>query len=162
MRIGQGFDVHPLADPDERRPLVLGGVEVSATGGLRGHSDADVLTHAVVDALLGAVGAGDLGGRFGVDEPELAGADSLGLLRDVVAELGGAGWTLGNLDATVVAERPRLAPHRAAIRASLAEALGVDVADVSVKFSTADRLGSLGRGEGVAALASCLLVPAQR
>lgn len=162
MRIGNGLDIHPFAPPGDDRPLVLGGVEIPDGPGLLGHSDADVLTHAVVDALLGAVAAGDLGTRFGVDDPALAGAASSGLLRSVVAELAGDGWALGNLDATVVAETPRLAPHRTAIRASLAAALGVDPGLVSVKFTTADGLGSLGRREGIAAWASCLLVPAPR
>jgi 2-C-methyl-D-erythritol 2,4-cyclodiphosphate synthase len=154
VRIGNGFDVHAF---DPARPLVLGGVLVPDAPGLAGHSDADALTHAVTDALLGASGAGDLGSRFGTDRPETAGADSLTLLATVVAELSAAGWVLGNLDTTVVAQRPRLAPHRDAMRANLALALEVDPDLVSVKFTTTDRLGATGRGEGIAAWATCLI-----
>lgn len=158
MRIGSGFDVHPFGtDPD--RPLVLGGVHVPGTPGLVGHSDADVLAHAVADALLGAIAAGDLGTRFGVDDPARAGADSLDLLRTVAGDVAAAGYTVGNLDATVVAQRPRLGSHREGMRRNLAVALGVDVERVAVKFTTTDGLGAVGRGEGVAAWATCLLEP---
>lgn len=157
VRIGSGLDVHPFA-VDEDRPLVLGGVVVPGAPGLTGHSDADVVCHAVADALLGAAALGDLGSRFGVDRPEAAGADSLrGLLAAVVADVHAAGLTVGNVDVTVVAQRPRLAPHRAAMVEHLAGALAVAPARVSVKFTTTDRLGSLGRGEGIAAWATCLL-----
>ncbi len=155
VRVGQGFDVHGLV---EGRRLVLAGCEVPGPIGLEGHSDADVVAHAVIDALLGATARGDIGQRFGVDDPDVAGADSLGLLGTVVAELAEAGWRPGNLDVTVVAERPRLAPHRAAMRANLAEVLGLEVGAVSVKATTADRLGSIGRGEGIAAWAVCTVV----
>lgn len=155
VRIGQGFDVHALA---AGRRLVLAGVTVPGDVGLVGHSDADVVAHAVVDALLGATARGDIGQRFGVDDPTVAGADSIGLLRTVVAELADAGWRPHNLDLTVVAERPRLAPHRAAMRANLAAALAVDEAAVSVKATTTDRLGSIGRGEGIACWAVCTVV----
>lgn len=161
-RVGNGLDVHPFqTDTGQRdgRVLVLAGVEVADAPPLAGHSDADVVAHAVADALLGAVALGDLGGRFGVDEPDTAGADSLGLLRAVVGDVADAGWRVGNLDVTVVAQQPRLAPHRQAMRRNLAETLGVDVDAVAVKFTTTDRLGALGRAEGIAAWATCLLVP---
>lgn len=155
LRVGTGFDVHPFAAAP--RPLVLGGVEVDAHAGLEGHSDADVLAHAVADALLGATAAGDLGGRFGVDDPAIAGADSMDLLATVAADLRGAGWALANVDTTVVAQRPRLAPHREAMRTNIARAIGTDVGAVSVKFTTTDRLGAIGRAEGIAVLATCLV-----
>lgn len=158
MRIGQGVDVHAFSRQPRR--LVLGGVEVSATEGLAGHSDADVLAHAVADALLGACALGDLGSRFGVDDPDVAGADSLDLLRQVVADVAAAGHAVGNVDTTLVAQRPRLAPHRDPMRANLADALGVDVDAVSVKATTTDHLGFLGRAEGIACVAVVLVVPA--
>jgi 2-C-methyl-D-erythritol 2,4-cyclodiphosphate synthase len=156
VRVGNGIDVHPF-DDDPERPLVLGGVHVPDGPGLAGHSDADTLVHAVVDALLGAAALGDIGSRFGVDRSDLAGADSLQLLAEVVVDLAAAGWEVANLDVTVVAERPRLAPYRAEIRANLARVMGVGIADVSVKFTSTDRLGAIGRGEGIAAWATCLL-----
>lgn len=159
-RIGSGLDVHPFAEADAQRPLVLAGVTVPGARGLAGHSDADVVCHAVADALLGAVALGDLGGRFGVDRPETAGADSLdGLLTAVVVDLADAGYVVGNVDVTVVAQEPRLAVHRDGMRANLARVLGVDVGAVSVKATTTDRLGSIGRAEGIAAWATCLVVP---
>jgi 2-C-methyl-D-erythritol 2,4-cyclodiphosphate synthase len=157
MRIGNGLDVHPFSDAD--RPLVLGGVTVPDAPGLAGHSDADVVVHAVADALLGALALGDLGGWFGVDRPEVAGADSLELLRTVVARIRDEDWMVGNLDVTVVAQRPRLAAHRGAMRRNIAAALDVDVDAVSVKATTTDRLGAIGRAEGIAAIAVVLLVP---
>lgn len=156
-RIGQGFDVHPLVPG---RPLVLAGVTVPSSEGLEGHSDADVVAHAVIDALLGATARGDIGQRFGVDDPATSGADSMALLRTVVAELADDGWRPHNLDVTVVAERPRLAPHREVLRGGLAAALDLDVDAVSVKASTADQLGSIGRGEGIACWAVCTVVAA--
>ncbi len=156
VRIGSGLDVHPFGD-DAERPLVLGGVVVPGAPGLAGHSDADVVAHAVTDALLGAVAGGDLGSRFGVDDPATAGADSLDLLRTVVGELHADGWEVGNVDCTVVAQRPRLAGHRAAMRGRLAAVLAVAEEQVSVKFTTTDRLGSVGRGEGIACWASVLV-----
>ena len=159
-RIGNGIDVHPFGT-DADRPLVLCGVVVPGAPGLEGHSDADVAVHAVADALLGAAALGDLGSRFGVDRPETAGADSRRLLAAVVADVAAAGWHLGNLDVTIVAQRPRLAAHREAMRTSLATVLDVDVAGVSVKATTTDRLGAIGRAEGIAAWASCLLVPSR-
>jgi 2-C-methyl-D-erythritol 2,4-cyclodiphosphate synthase len=157
MRVGSGLDVHPFGD-DPDRPLVLGGVIVPGAPGLEGHSDADVVVHAVADALLGACALGDLGGRFGVDRPETAGADSIELLAEVVADLHASGHHVGNVDVTVVAQRPRLAPHRDAMRGRLAAVLAVDEGAVSVKATTTDRLGTIGRGEGIAAWATCLVV----
>lgn len=156
MRIGNGFDLHAFSE-DPARPLRLGGVTVADAPGLAGHSDADVVVHAVADALLGAAALGDLGTWFGVDRPDLAGADSTGLLATVVQRLDDDSRFVANLDVTVVAQRPRLAEHRQAMRDALARALRVDVGEVSVKFTTTDRLGALGRAEGIAAWASVLL-----
>lgn len=155
LRIGNGLDVHPFAPG--RRPLVLCGVHIPGSDGLAGHSDADVAAHAVADALLGAAALGDLGSRFGVDHPEVADADSMALLRRVVDDVLAAGWVASNLDVTIVAQQPRLAGHRAAMRTSLAAACDLGEDAVSVKFTTTDALGALGRGEGIAAWASCLL-----
>lgn len=160
MRIGSGLDVHAFAtdgpDRDDAH-VTLAGIAIPSHAPLVGHSDADVVAHAVIDALLGAAGLGDLGVRFGVDDPALAGADSLGMLADVVAEVASAGWHIGNVDLTVVAVRPRVGPHRDAMRTRLAGALGVAVDAVSIKATTTDGLGSLGRGEGVAVWAVVLL-----
>lgn len=147
LRIGQGLDVHAFG---EGQQVVLAGVAIPHERGLVGHSDADVVAHAVTDVLLGATARGDIGQRFGVEDPEVAGADSLRLLRTVVDELAAAGWRVGNLDVTVVAEQPRLAPHRDRMRANLATTLDVDPGAVSVKATTTDRLGAIGRGEGIA------------
>jgi len=149
-RTGIGWDSHRLV---EGRPLILGGVTIPHTHGLHGHSDADVLTHAIIDALLGAAGLDDIGTHFPDTDPVYAGADSMALLRDVVGRLGAAGLRIVHVDATVVMERPKLAPRRAAIREALATGLGLPVADVNVKASTGEGLGFVGRGEGVAALA---------
>jgi 2-C-methyl-D-erythritol 2,4-cyclodiphosphate synthase len=163
VRIGTGLDVHPFTAPGAAdRPLVLCGVHVPDAPGLAGHSDADVGAHAVADALLGAAALGDLGARFGVDRPDTAGADSMGLLRAVVADVAGAGYAVGNVDLTLVAQRPRLAAHREAMRANLAAVLHLDVAAVSVKFTTTDRLGTIGRGEGIAGWCSALVVERRR
>jgi len=161
VRVGQGMDVHAFAPEDDDRPLVLCGVTIPGVPGLVGHSDADAVYHAVADALLGAAALGDLGGRFGVDRPELADADSADLLATVVADVAAASWAIGNLDVTIVAQRPRLAGHREAMRGNLARVCHLDVGAVSVKFTTTDHLGALGRGEGVLALATCLLVVRQ-
>jgi 2-C-methyl-D-erythritol 2,4-cyclodiphosphate synthase len=155
-RSGIGWDSHRLVDG---RPLILGGVELEHPRGLLGHSDADVLTHAVIDALLGAAGLDDIGTHFPDTDPAYAGADSLALLRTVVAELGRAGLRIEHVDTTVVMERPKLAPQRTAIREALAEALGVPATQVNVKASTGEGLGFVGRGEGVAALAVATVVP---
>jgi len=154
MRVGQGYDLHKLT---EGRPLILGGVKIPYERGLLGHSDADVLTHAVIDALLGAAGLGDIGRHFPDTDPAYAGADSIGLLRKTMALVTAAGWRPVNLDATLIAERPKIAPHAAAIRAKLAEALGLETDAVSVKGKTNEGMDSLGRGEAVAALAVVLL-----
>jgi 2-C-methyl-D-erythritol 2,4-cyclodiphosphate synthase len=157
-RVGSGLDVHPFAGDD--RSLVICGVTIPGASGLLGHSDADVGTHAVADALLGAVALGDLGSRFGVDDPATAGADSLDLLAAVVVDVRAAGYVLGNLDLTVVAQRPRLSPHRDAMRRNLARVCEVDDAAVSVTFTTTDGLGAIGRVEGIAAWCTCLVVGA--
>lgn len=170
VRIGTGLDIHAFVDPDagptgaadRTRPLVLCGVRLPDGPPLAGHSDADVGAHAVADALLGAAALGDLGERFGVDRPETAGADSMALLRTVVADVAAAGFEVGNVDLTLVAQRPRLAPHRDAMRANLAAALHLDVAAVSVKFTTTDRLGTIGRGEGIAGWCGALLLGVHR
>ncbi len=154
VRVGTGFDVHPLV---EGRPLILGGVRIAHSRGLSGHSDADVLAHAVSDALLGAAGLGDLGMHFPPDDPRYAGADSLSLLSQVCTRIQARGWNVGNVDATVIAERPRLAPHLDAMRANLARVLGVSVDTVSVKAKTSEKLGYVGREEGIAAQAVALI-----
>ena len=153
-RVGQGFDVHPLSD-DPARLLVLGGVVFEGERGLAGHSDADVVAHAVADALLGAAGLGDLGGHFPDTDPVWAGADSIGLLGEVVRRVAEAGWRPANADCTVVLDRPRLAPHRDAMETCLGAAVG---APVSVKAARAEGLGALGRGEGIACTAVALVV----
>jgi 2-C-methyl-D-erythritol 2,4-cyclodiphosphate synthase len=150
-RAGIGWDSHRLV---EGRPLVLGGVAVpDASRGLEGHSDADVLTHAVIDALLGAAGLGDIGVHFPDTDERWRDADSLSLLRSVMGLLRAEGLAPANVDATVVCEEPRLSPYREEMRASLASAVGLPAAAVNVKFTTAERMGFIGRGEGVAALA---------
>jgi 2-C-methyl-D-erythritol 2,4-cyclodiphosphate synthase len=156
---GIGYDSHRLA---EGRRLVLGGVEIAHDRGLAGHSDADVLAHAITDALLGAAGMGDIGEHFPDDDERWRDADSIELLRSVVATLDEQGWTVVALDSTVVMERPRLAPHREQIRARLADALRLAPARVNVKASTGEGIGFVGRGEGVAALAVATLEPPQR
>ncbi len=155
VRIGTGLDVHAFAP--EPRPLVLAGCRVSDTDGLAGHSDADVVAHAVADAVLGSLALGDLGSFFGVDTPELAGADSMGLLAQSVGAVVERGWRLGNLDVVVVAQRPRLASRVATMRRSLATTMVLDLDAVSVKATTTDRLGALGRGEGIACWATVLV-----
>jgi 2-C-methyl-D-erythritol 2,4-cyclodiphosphate synthase len=154
LRIGQGFDLHPFSDDPERR-LVLGGVEFPGERGLAGHSDADVIAHAVTDALLGAAGLGDIGQHFPDTDPALAGADSIGLLSRAAAAVRAAGWAPQNVDCTVVLEAPKLAPRRDAIGERLSAVVG---APVSVKGKRAEGLGALGRSEGVACFAVALLV----
>jgi len=148
--VGIGYDSHRLA---AGRRLVIGGVELPGELGLDGHSDADVLAHAVTDALLGAAGLGDIGEHFPDTDERWRGADSMQLLAEVVESVHNAGLQIENVDCTVVMERPKLAPHRGAIRDRLAGALGLDVARVNVKASTGEGIGFVGRGEGVAALA---------
>jgi 2-C-methyl-D-erythritol 2,4-cyclodiphosphate synthase len=157
IRVGQGFDVHPFSD-DPARPLVLGGVTFPDGPGLAGHSDADVVAHAVTDALLGAAGLGDIGQHFPDTDPAWAGADSLDLLGRAVADVRAAGWEPQNVDCTVVLETPKLAPHRDAMCARLSAAVG---APVTIKGKRAEGLGALGRAEGVACLAVALVTGAR-
>lgn len=154
LRVGHGYDVHRLV---EGRALILGGVTVPFDRGLLGHSDADVLTHAVMDALLGAAALGDIGKLFPDSDEAYAGADSIALLRRVTALLREHGWQVGNVDATVVAQAPKLAPYVPDMRRRLAEAMGLDVDCVSVKATTEERLGFTGSGEGMAAHAVALI-----
>ena len=153
-RVGTGHDIHRF---EAGRPLVLGGVRVPYGWGLAGHSDADVLTHAIMDALLGALALGDIGRHFPDTDPQWKNADSLALLARVVEMIGEQGWQVGNLDAILLAEAPRLAPYLPAMRERLASALGVEANRVSVKAGTHERMGSIGRGEGIAATAVVLL-----
>jgi len=155
LRVGNGFDVHAFVTG---RRLVLGGVTVPHERGLEGHSDADVLLHAVCDAILGALALGDIGMHFPDSDPRWKGADSRALLRHVASLASAQGWRIGNLDATVIAQAPRLAPHVPAMRANLAADLAADIGTISVKATTTERLGFAGRGEGIAALATVLLV----
>jgi len=147
---GIGYDSHRLL---AGRRLVIGGVEIPSEVGLEGHSDADVLAHAVIDALLGAAGLGDIGEHFPDTDERWRDADSIALLQAVVTMVAGRGLVIENVDCTVMMEKPKLSPHRAAIRASLARALGLDTARVNVKATTGERMGFVGRGEGVGALA---------
>ena len=154
MRIGTGYDVHRLV---AGRKLILGGVEIPYEKGLLGHSDADVLVHAVMDALLGAAALGDIGGRFPDSDPRYEGADSLALLREVCRILREAGFEPGNVDATIVAQAPKLAPHIPAMRRNIAAAMGLDTSCDSVKATTEERLGFTGEGLGIAAQAAALI-----
>jgi 2-C-methyl-D-erythritol 2,4-cyclodiphosphate synthase len=154
MRIGHGYDVHRLV---EGRKLILGGVDVPWEKGLLGHSDADVLLHAIADAILGAVAAGDIGKHFPDTDPQYKGADSLKLLRHVMALADGKGYRVGNVDATIVAQRPKLAPFIQEMRTNIAAALDTDPGRVNVKATTTEELGFAGRGEGIAAYAVALL-----
>ncbi len=155
MRIGQGFDVHQLV---VGRKCIIGGVEISYERGLLGHSDADVLLHAICDALLGAAALGDIGKHFPDSDARYQGIDSRTLLKHVAALIGERGWKVGNIDATIIAQMPRMAPHIPAMVKNIAADLGVDVGQVNVKATTTEQLGFTGRGEGVAAEAVCLLV----
>jgi 2-C-methyl-D-erythritol 2,4-cyclodiphosphate synthase len=154
IRIGQGYDVHALV-PGRR--CVIGGVDIAHGRGLLGHSDADVLLHAITDALLGAAGLGDIGRMFPDSDPQWAGADSRVLLRGAAARCREAGWAVVNVDATVICEAPKIAPHVAAIRANVAADLGIAAERINVKGKTTERLGFTGRGEGIAAQAVALL-----
>lgn len=154
---GIGWDCHRLV---EGRPLVLGGVRIEHDRGPAGHSDADVLTHAVMDALLGAAGLGDIGDLFPDTDERWRGADSIELLANVRRRVAEAGLAIVNVDATVICERPRLAPHRDAMRRRLAAASGLEAGAVNVKFTTNERIGFLGRGEGIAAMAVATVEPA--
>lgn len=154
MRIGQGFDVHVLV---AQRPLILGGVRIDYQLGLDGHSDADVLVHAVCDALLGALGEGDLGRHFPDNDPAFAGIDSRELLRRVIRIMRQQGYRLGNLDTTLVCQKPRLAAHIPAMRDNLAADFRAELKQVNIKATTTEKLGFTGRGEGIAAYAVILL-----
>lgn len=154
MRIGHGYDVHRLA---AGRKLILGGVEIPWELGLLGHSDADVLTHAVMDALLGAAALGDIGQHFPDTDPAYEGADSLVLLHQVVKVLGENGYVIGNVDATVLAQRPKLAPHISVMREKLAKTMDIGIDQISIKATTEEGLGFTGAGEGIAVHAVALI-----
>jgi 2-C-methyl-D-erythritol 2,4-cyclodiphosphate synthase len=154
VRIGIGYDVHAF---DETRPLYLGGVRIEGSPGLGGHSDADALLHAVIDALLGAAGLGDIGRHYPPDDPAYKDIDSRELLRRTRELLRAKGNTAGNVDATVIAERPRLLPHLPAMRKAIAEELEIEESRVNVKATTHEGLGAIGRGEGIAAMAVALI-----
>ncbi|MFK7963673.1 MAG: 2-C-methyl-D-erythritol 2,4-cyclodiphosphate synthase [Burkholderiaceae bacterium] len=158
FRVGQGFDIHALVPG---RPLVLGGVEIKHRMGLLGHSDADALFHAITDAILGAAALGDIGSLFPDDDPKFKGADSALLLRESLARARSKGWQLVNVDSTVIAQAPRLSPHVAQMRVNIASACSIAVEQVNVKAKTAERLGSLGRQEGISAQAVVLLSAVQ-
>ena len=154
MRIGQGFDIHALV---AGRRLIIGGVVIPYERGLEGHSDADVLLHAVSDALIGAAALGDIGTHFPDTDPRYRGVDSRQLLRDVAQLLDRSGWRVVNVDATVIAEAPRMAPHIGRMRQNIASDLGIDASAVNVKAKSAEKLGFIGRGEGIAAEAAALI-----
>ena len=154
FRIGEGWDVHALVPG---RPLVIGGVTIAHTHGLLGHSDADVLLHAITDALLGAAGLGDIGRHFPDTDAQFSGADSAVLLAEAVRRVQAEGWRIGNVDSTVIAQAPRLAPHIPAMCIAVARALGVAPAQVNVKAKTAEKLGPVGQGQGIEARAVVLL-----
>ena len=154
MRIGHGYDVHRLV---EGRALILGGVRIPYEKGLLGHSDADVLTHALMDALLGAAALGDIGHLFPDNDDRFAGADSVALLREVIRIIHDQGYTVGNVDCTVLAQRPKLAPYILQMRERLCEAMGISIEQVSVKATTEEGLGFTGEGKGIAAQAVALL-----
>ena len=157
IRIGHGYDVHAYGDGDH---VVLGGVRVPHDRGVLAHSDGDVVIHALCDAMLGALALGDIGTHFPPRDPQWKGADSRAFLRHCDGLLRARGWRVGNADVTVVCERPKVGPHAAAMRARLAEDLGIELDAVSIKATTTERLGFTGRGEGIAAMAVCLLVAA--
>ena len=154
LRVGHGFDVHAFA---AGRKLILGGVDIPHDLGLAGHSDADVLLHAICDALLGAAGLGDIGRHFPDSDAAFAGIDSRILLRRVAEQLKSRGWRVGNVDATLIAQAPKMAPHIARMTAHIADDLGVAIDHVNVKATTTEKLGFTGRGEGIAAEAVCLI-----
>jgi 2-C-methyl-D-erythritol 2,4-cyclodiphosphate synthase len=150
IRIGQGFDVHAF---DDSRPLVLGGVRIAESGGLAGHSDADAVLHAIVDALLGAAGAGDIGQHFPSEDPKWKGADSARFISEAKRIIDEMDGVISNLDVTIIAQKPKLAPHREAMRDSIAKMLGIHAGRVNVKATTTDHLGFIGRAEGICAMA---------
>lgn len=154
FRVGQGFDVHALVPG---RPLIIGGVRIDFDRGLLGHSDADVLAHAITDALLGAAGLGDIGRHFPDTDPRFAGADSMSLLAEAALRIRAAGFEVGNIDATIVAQAPRMSPHIPAMIKRLSEAIGAAEQQINLKAKTTERLGFEGRGEGISAQAVALL-----
>jgi len=158
LRIGNGYDIHRLV---EGRPLILGGVHIPHPSGLDGHSDADALTHAIMDAMLGALSLGDIGLYFPPGEPQWAGADSLKLLAQVNAMIQERGWVVNNIDSVIVAEQPKLKPHIQAMRSSLAEVLAIAPEQVGVKATTNEKMGPTGRQEGIAVYAVALLTSSQ-
>ena len=158
FRVGQGFDVHALI---QGRPLIIGGVHIPYSHGLQGHSDADVLLHAITDALLGAAGLGDIGRHFPDTDPAFQGADSRVLLRHAYGLVKNAGWLVGNIDATIHAQAPKMGPHAPAMAANIAADLNIDAACVNIKAKTNERLGYLGRKEGIAATTAALLYRAE-
>ena len=155
MRIGHGYDVHKLV---EGRKLIVGGVDIPHTLGLLGHSDADVLTHAVMDSILGAAALGDIGGLFPDNDPKYEGADSLVLLKEVCTVIDKKGYKISNIDSTVIAQKPKMKPYIEQMRKNIAEVCGIDIDCVNVKATTEEKLGFTGREEGIAAHAVCLLV----
>jgi 2-C-methyl-D-erythritol 2,4-cyclodiphosphate synthase len=157
LRIGQGFDVHRFADPEAGRPLVLMGCDIPHDRGLVGHSDADVMLHALMDALLGAAGLGDIGLHFPDTDPTYRGADSAGLLERVMGDLAERGWRVVNADVCLIGERPKIGPHRQRMRDHIAPLLGLHAEALNVKATTTEKLGFTGRGEGLAAQAVVLI-----
>ena len=157
IRIGQGYDVHAFGEGDH---VVVGGVRIAHERGLVAHSDGDVAIHALCDAMLGALALGDIGVHFPPSDPQWKGADSRAFLRHCNALIGERGWCVGNADITVICERPKIGPHAQAMREAMAADLGIDVDAVSVKATTSEKMGFIGRGEGIAAQAVCLLVAA--
>ncbi|MCK1997764.1 2-C-methyl-D-erythritol 2,4-cyclodiphosphate synthase [Psychrobacillus psychrodurans] len=155
MRIGQGFDVHEFAD---NRPLIIGGIEIPYERGLIGHSDADVLLHTITDAALGAIGEGDIGRHFPDTDPDFKDADSAKLLEHIWKLVDAKGYKLGNIDCTIIAQKPKMSPYIETIRTRVAELLQADVSQVNVKATTTERLGFTGREEGVASMATILLL----
>lgn len=156
IRIGNGYDIHRLI---AGRPLILGGVDIPHSLGLLGHSDADVLTHAIMDALLGALSLGDIGHYFPPSDPQWSGANSIMLLEQVMSIIQSQGWQIGNIDSTIVAEQPKLKPHLKSMRSSLATAMALEMDQISIKATTNEKLGPSGREEGICAYAVVLLVP---
>ncbi|MYM27261.1 2-C-methyl-D-erythritol 2,4-cyclodiphosphate synthase [Duganella sacchari] len=157
FRIGQGYDCHALV---EGRKLIIGGVDIPHHLGLLGHSDADVLLHAITDSILGAAALGDIGKHFPDTDPEFKGADSRKLLKEAAKRVVATGYSIGNIDCTIIAQRPKMAPHIMTMRANIAEDLGVDISQVNVKAKTNEKLGYLGREEGIAAESVALLIAA--
>ena len=155
MRVGQGFDVHEFA---ENRPLIIGGIEIPYEKGLIGHSDADVLLHTITDAALGAIGEGDIGKHFPDTDPDFKDADSAKLLEHIWKLVDARGYKLGNIDCTIIAQKPKMAPYIETIRARVAELLQADASQVNVKATTTEKLGFTGREEGIASMATILLV----